>query len=136
MENKRLTNIADPVDASDAVSLAVVQSAVKQEVRLVYQVTASLRNDLDDLTVRIQHLETQFEDNANTQRLNSENFINRIESLDTVENNFMIRSLESSLKETLKRTSVDYKTSQDLTLHNTEIISQLDKRLTALENGR
>ena len=51
----------------------------------------------------------------------------------------MIRGLESSIKETIKRLDIKQKadtgTLQDLALRNSEIISQLNDRLSALEHG-
>ncbi|XP_024938315.1 uncharacterized protein LOC112493984 [Cephus cinctus] len=50
-------------------------------------------------------------------------------------NNLMIRALDSTVKDALNRLEADIKTAQDLTIRNSEIISQLDARLNALENG-
>ena len=60
MDNRRLCNLADPTNDNDTVSMRVMQSTVKQEVRLTYAVTSSLRNDVDDISVMIQTVQSQF----------------------------------------------------------------------------
>ena len=72
MDNRRLCNLADPTSNNDAVSMRVLQSTVQQEVRLTYAVTSSLRNDVDDTSVMIQTLESQFQESLKNQRINNE----------------------------------------------------------------
>lgn len=72
MDNKRLTNLSDPVNQNDAVTLKVMQNAVQQEVRIVYQVTAALRSDVDDTTIMIQSLEARFQEHSKNQLVNIE----------------------------------------------------------------
>ena len=42
MDNRRLCNLADPTNDSDAISMRVMRSTVQQEVRLTYAVTSFL----------------------------------------------------------------------------------------------
>ena len=72
MDNRRLCNLADPTNDNDAVSIRMMQSTVQQEVRLTYAVTSSLRNDVDDTSVMIQTLQSQFQESLKNQRINNE----------------------------------------------------------------
>ena len=72
MDNKRLVNLSDPVDQNDAATVKIMQNAIQQEVRLVYQVTAALRSDVDDTTIMIQSLEARFRENSKNYLINAE----------------------------------------------------------------
>lgn len=155
MEQKRLCNVGDPAQENDAVTLKAIQSIVQQEIRLVYQITSSLRHDVDDNGVMIRSLESQFRDDVKTQRINSETVqdlvtrnsqlithleerlkaLERGSSSTSDDNRLMIQRLESNVREDLKRLETESKAGQELAYHNSEVISQLDRRIVALEHG-
>lgn len=153
MVNKRLCNLADPLDRNDAVSISAMQNAIQQEVRLVYAITTSLRNNVDDLDLMIRALESQFHENVKNERISSDtiqdlmmrnsqlitHLEDRLRTLEkdyhNDENNLMIQSFKSSVQEAIKHLETDTKTQQELTFRNSQIISQLNDRLTALEHA-
>ena len=148
MDNRRLCNVADPTNDNDAVSMRVMQSTVQQEVRLTYAVTSSLRNDVDDTSVMFQTLQSQFQESLKNQRINNETVqeltahnsqviaqlderLRELErSRENDDNSSMIRSLELSIKETIKRLDIKQKADtealQDLAFRDLQIISQLN----------
>ena len=75
-------------------NLRLVQRIVLNEIRTVYQVTSSLRSEIDN-------------------------------------NNMLIKILEGSINEKLKNLQIA--TDHDLSLKNSEIIKQLDARMSAIE---
>ena len=54
IDNKRLCNVAEPNQSGDAVNLETLQRIIKMEIRSLYEVTAKLRADLDNLDVIIE----------------------------------------------------------------------------------
>ena len=116
MHNRRLCNLADPTSNNDAVSMRVLQSTVQQEVRLTYAVTRSLRNDIDDTSVMIRTLESQFQESLKNQRINNET----VQDL-AAHNSQVIVQLDERLRLLERRRE------------NT--ISQLNDRLSPLEHG-
>lgn len=153
MNNKRLCNLAEPVEQNDAVSVKVMQSVVQQEVRLVYNVTSSMRNDIDNHDVMIggleknleAHMKHQIEVDEALEELTMRNSqlishqderLRALESDGSENDKLMIASLESSVKEQFKRIEIDNKTVQELIFRNSQIIGLLEKRLNALENER
>ena len=157
MDNRRLCNLADPTSNNDAVSMRVMQSTVQQEVRLTYAVTSSLRNDVNDTSVMIRMLQSQFQESLKNQRINNETFQDlavhnsrviaqlheRLRGLERSrendDNSSTICGLESSIKEAIKRLDIKQKADtealQDLAFRNSQIISRLNDRLSALEHG-
>lgn len=147
MDNRRLCNLADPMNNNDAISLRVMQSTVQEEVRLVHAVVSSLRNDINDVSMMINSLESQFKENLTRQRIDIEtvqdlearsaslitNLDERLQARDD-ENSRKIQSLESSVEEAIARLEIDMKILQDLTFNNSQIISRVDGRLSALEH--
>ena len=158
MDNRRLCNVADPTNDNDAISMRVMQSTVQQEVRLTYAVTSSLRNDVDDTSVMIQTLQSQFQESLKNQRINNETVQDlaahnpqviaqldeRLRGLERSrendDNSSTIRGFESSIKEAIKRLDIkqkaDTKALQDLAFRNSQIILQLNDRLSALEHEK
>ena len=57
IEGKRLCNVTQAIDQKDAVNLRLVQRIVMNEIRTVYQVTSSLRSEIDNNNVLIKILE-------------------------------------------------------------------------------
>ena len=157
MDNRRLCNVADPTSDSDVVSMKVMQSTVKQEVRLTYAVTSSLRSDVDDISVLIQILQSQFEENLKSERINNEtvqdvathnsqviaHLDERLQGLEksreSDDNSSMIRNLKSSRKQAIKyldiKQKIDTEALQNLAFRNSQTISQMNDRLLALEHG-
>ena len=157
MDNRMLCNLADPTSDSDAVSMRVMQIIVQQKVRLTYAVNSSLRNDVNDTSVMIQTLQSQFQESLKNQRINNETVqdlaahnsqVNaqldeRLRGLERSrengDNSSTIRGLESSIKEAIRPLNIKQKADtealQDLAFHNSQIISQLNDRLSALEHG-
>ena len=154
MDNRRLCNLADLTSDSDAVSIRVMQSIVEQEVRLTYVVASPLRNDVDDTSVMIQTLQSQFQESLKNQRINNETVQDLAEhnsrviaqlderlralerSREKNDNSSTIRGLESSIKEAIKRLDIKQKSAlQDLAFRNSQMILQLNDRLSALEHG-
>lgn len=153
IDNKRLCNLADPVEQNDAVSLKVMQNVIQQEIRLLYQVTSSMRSSIDDHDIMIRSLESDYKSHLQQQRINHETLQDLAihnsqliahldETLKTLErvfrtasedNKLLIKSLESSVREDLKRLDIDTKADQELTLRNSQVIALLDKRLSAVE---
>ena len=158
IDNRRLCNLADPISDSDAVSMRVMQSTVQQEVGLTNAVTSSLRNDVNDTSVMIQKLQSQFQESLKNERINNETVQNlaahnsqviaqldeRLRGLERSrendDNSSMIRGLESSIKEAIKRLDINQKADtealQALVFRNSQIISQLNDRLSVLEHGK
>ena len=154
MDNRRLCNLADLTSDSDAVSIRVMQSIVEQEVRLTYVVASPLRNDVDDTSVMIETLQSQFQESLKNQRINNETVQDLAEhnsrviaqlderlralerSREKNDNSSTIRGLESSIKEAIKRLDIKQKSAlQDLAFRNSQMILQLNDRLSALEHG-
>lgn len=61
VENKRLCNVAESREPSDAVNLSLAKRLIRQELDALFRITAKQREDLDDLQLRIQILEDQVE---------------------------------------------------------------------------
>ncbi|XP_031778315.1 uncharacterized protein LOC116416073 [Nasonia vitripennis] len=59
LQNKRLCNLSEPQESSDAVNLDILQRSLHSEVRSVYEVTALLRKDLDDAKLELQIFKDQ-----------------------------------------------------------------------------
>ena len=157
IDNRRLCNLADPTSDSDAVSMKVMQSTIKQEVRLTYAVTSSLRSDVDDISILIQILQSQIEENLKNERINNEtvqdvatqnsqviaHLDERLRGLEksreSDDNSSMIRNLESRLKQAINyldtKQKKDTEALQNLAFRNSQTISQLNDRLSALEHG-
>ena len=57
IEGKRLCNVTEAIDRNDAVNLRLVQRIVLNEIRTMYQVTSSLRSEIDNNNVLIKILE-------------------------------------------------------------------------------
>lgn len=154
IDNKRLCNVANPTEQNDAVTVQVMQSAVQQEIRLVYQITSSLRSNVDDHDTMIYALQSELANKLKKQVIDFETvqeLITRNSELIThlddrlrafersganEENKSMIRGLESSINEQFKRFETYNETGQALTLRNSEVIANLDTRLRGLENER
>lgn len=153
IDNRRLCNVAAAIEQHDAVSVEVMRNAIQEEVRLVYAVTSSLRDNIDDHEIMFHGLETQFQENIKRQRIDSETVQELItrnsqliahleETLRTFEkvnsnddSKQMIHSLESRVKDAIKDLGSTIKAQQEFTLRNSQIISQLNDRLVALEHG-
>lgn len=154
IDNKRLCNVADPIEQNDAVTVRVMQSAVQQEIRLLYEITSSLRNSVDDHDTIMQALQSNFDDKLKKQYIDFENvqelitrnsqliahLEDRLRTLERFnaneENKSMIQGLKSTMNEQFKRFETYNKTGQALTLRNSEVIADLDTRLNILENER
>lgn len=155
MDNKRLCNVADPTEQNDAVSVHVMQSAIQQEIRLLYPITSALRKIVDDHDIIIQGLQTEFTAQLKKHRIdietvqdlstkNSQFIVSLDERLRTLErsgingeNNIsIIETLQSTVNEKIKRLETDGKTGEALAFRNSQVIAVLDERLRTLENGR
>ena len=56
IDNKRLCNVAEPNQSGDdAINLGILQRIIKMEIRSLYEVTAKLRADLDNLDVIVEY---------------------------------------------------------------------------------
>lgn len=155
IDNKRLCNIADPVEENDAVSVKVMQNIVKQEIRILHQIMSSLRNSIDDHDIMIRSLDAQFEAYSRQQRIEHETIqelaiqnsevishlgellktLEKTSSTTSEENKLLIKSLDSNFARDLKRLDADSKADHELTLRNSEVIALLDSRLSALEKN-
>ena len=96
--------------------MKVMQSTVQREVRLTDAVTSPLHSDVDDISVMIQTLQSQFQESLKTQRINKKivqdlaahdsrviaQLDDRLRGLERSrendDNSSMIRGLEWSLK--------------------------------------
>lgn len=152
IDHKRLCNLADPIEQTDAVSVKVMQSAIQQEVRLTYNITSSMRGNLDDHEIMIRGLEKNLEAYIKNQSVNHETLedlttrnsqlivhlderLRALEKSRSENDKLMIESLESSVKQQLKRIEAEYKGTEELTHRNSQVIALLDERLNTLENG-
>lgn len=59
VENKRLCNVAESREPSDAVNLSLAKRLIQQELDVLFRITTQHRTDLDDLQLRIQILEDE-----------------------------------------------------------------------------
>ena len=70
LENKRLCNVSQVREQSDADNLNLLQRVVRQEIRTVYNVTSSMRADIDENNAIIQIIESNI--NEKLQRLQTD----------------------------------------------------------------
>lgn len=139
MNNKRLCNVGEPKEINDATSIKVARSIVKEETHALYQITKSLRDECDNISLLINSVQSTFENHQRTYRLD----IDSIQTLAT-RNVESIQQLDSKLS-TLDKTCNNIQTS----IRNFEKIlktleeaknlqpvedSDVDKRLKELEN--
>lgn len=54
VENKRLCNVAEPLQLNDVVNLVAVRNLIHSEIHSLYEVTSALRKSLDDVELAIQ----------------------------------------------------------------------------------
>ena len=94
IQGKRLCNVTKAIDQNVAVDFRLVQRIVLNKIRTVYQITSSLRSEIDN-------------------------------------NNMLIKILGGSINEQLKDLQIE--TDHDLSLINSEIITQLDARMRDIE---
>lgn len=72
INNKRLCNIADSLELTDATSVKTTREIVKEEVRILYEITKSLRNEIDDSLLIANSLRSEFEGFIKNYRLETE----------------------------------------------------------------
>lgn len=53
LDNKKLCNVAAPSEPNDAVNLETLSRMIKMEIRSLYEITARLRSEIDDLNAII-----------------------------------------------------------------------------------
>lgn len=148
VDGRRLCNLADPMQRNDAVTLGVTQNLMQQESRMFHTITASLRNDVDDVSLIVHALEPNWREDLNKLRTDSETthelvirnseaiyrLDTRLGATATINDvNLTVEALESRLRKDLRRQNEDSQSIQKLAIRSSELISQLDARLTALE---
>ena len=57
IENKKLCNVAEAQDTNDAVNLNLIQRMIQKEMQTIYDVTATLRNEIMNNNVMIKNME-------------------------------------------------------------------------------
>ena len=59
VENRKLCNVADPTQPADAVNLRVLQVFLEAEVSELFQITTSLREEVERLRLELKRLGEQ-----------------------------------------------------------------------------
>lgn len=65
VENKRLCNVAAPVKSDDAVNLQTLKRLLESDVRSLYEITANLRNEIDNFGTILKAQKIELEKNIN-----------------------------------------------------------------------
>lgn len=63
-ENKKLCNLADPTQPSDGVNLNILKTLVESEIKDTLQIVSRLREDLDNLEVKVKEHRRDVDENV------------------------------------------------------------------------
>ena len=63
IENRKLCNLADPSQSGDAVNLKILKTLIESEIKDVFQITSSLREEIDNLTFEIKKHRLEIDEN-------------------------------------------------------------------------
>lgn len=114
IDNKRLCNIADPENSSDAIPLRSAQNIIQHEVQSLNEGSLLMRQDID---IIIHGLEAKFDNYRKNQRIENENTIEVISKLE-----MKVKALEKKIS--------------DLTEQNLDLLKRLkaQKKLITLNS--
>lgn len=151
MDHRRLCNLDDPVEENDATSLKIMRNIMRDEIRLIYNVTEELGGKVDSVETIVEGFQRNFLETMRRKSIDEEevqnHLTNHFESIQrlteelttlkesiTNETKLMLSGLHSIIKGELN--TLREETNQELTLRNSEAIHDLDRRLIVLENGQ
>ena len=63
IENRKLCNLADPSQSGDTVNLKILKLLNESEIKDVFQITSSLREEIDNLTIDIKKHRLEIDEN-------------------------------------------------------------------------
>lgn len=152
IDHRRLSNLAEPILDSDAVTLKILKDTVSQERRLIYATITGLRQDIDSASTIIQSLDAKLQSHIKERiiekdtvyeqvvQLSSHNheIQRKLESLqDTIQQEIdvIVRGVQEQLMNHLKELEKGVDTNQDLSIQNSTAIAQLNARLINLEQN-
>lgn len=151
VENKRLCNVADPLEGTDVATLNIVNSIIKNEINIQQQIITLMQHNIDDINFIIHTYETELQNQLKQYRINVEDIQESIARnselisqlaarLKTVEEassatKSTVIQLESKFSEALKRINIEAKDREQLILRNTHVISQIVDKLNIIEHG-
>jgi len=140
INNKRLCNVADPLESNDATSVKITKTIIKEETRILYQLNKSLRDDVDNNNIIANSLQSQFQEFIKNYRLEFETTqslsLQNIESIQTLESrltslNRAIENFKLNFEKSLNTLSTEI---GNLEIKIIKKLTILDNRIRILEN--
>ncbi|XP_015124730.1 uncharacterized protein LOC107046590 [Diachasma alloeum] len=80
MDHQRICNLANPEEENDATSLKILRSMLKEELRLIYNVTGSMGGRLDGIEMMIESFRANFLETMRRRGVSEEKLQERLSS--------------------------------------------------------
>ena len=64
VDNKKLCNLADPSHAGDAVNLKILKTLIESEIKDIFKITTSLREEIDNLLLDLKKHRSEIDENV------------------------------------------------------------------------
>ena len=100
IDEKRLYSVEDAEEQYDANNLRLVQRIVQNEIRTLYEVTLSMRNEINSNNIRIQSVQERINETMKNQEIDTEQKLVLQNTKLIAQSDMRLNALENGPKET------------------------------------